>query len=129
MDQKKLMDATVQVKRIGNLLNEVLDISQQIDEAANRNDQVSMELLVNMREEPIEKLRLADTALREQIDRFSDRRDADRLAELLNGAPARQEEEKTLAGLVAINRRRLERVLELDKVLGRKVAREKSVYQ
>ena len=41
MEQDDLMKALVQVKRIGNLLNEVLDISQQLAEALDRNDQVS----------------------------------------------------------------------------------------
>ena len=42
MEQDDLMKALVQVKRIGNLLNEVLDISQQLAEALDRNDQVSV---------------------------------------------------------------------------------------
>ena len=55
--------------------------------------------------------------------------DGKRLAELLNGEPAREEAEQALAAQVQMNRRLLQQVLELDKTLSLKVAREKSFYQ
>ena len=42
MDQKAMMDALVQVKRMSNLLNEVQDLSQQLAEAIDRDDRVSL---------------------------------------------------------------------------------------
>ena len=50
-------------------------------------------------------------------------------AEKLNGEPAREEVEQALAAQVQMNRRLLQQVLELDKTLSLKVAREKSFYQ
>ena len=56
MEQEHWMKALVQSKRMGNLLNEVLDLSRQIAQALDRNDQVAVEMLIAMRQEPITKL-------------------------------------------------------------------------
>lgn len=60
MTEKAVMDALVQMKRTGNLLNELEDVTRQLGEAIDRNDQVSMQMLVAMREDPLEKLQAAD---------------------------------------------------------------------
>lgn len=126
--EKEWMDALVQVKRMGNLLNEVEDLSQQLAEAVDRDDQVSVELLVNMRREPIEKLIATEQVLEEQAAALADVEERERLSALLGGGPAQAEDEKTLAELVAGNRRRLDQILSLDKVLNQKLTREKSAY-
>lgn len=122
------MDALVQMKRIGNLLNEALDLTQQIAEASDRNDQVAIQMLVGMRQEPIDKLEAADQALRDQLYDLPDAAAAARLAELLNGTAEPEPEERLLTEQVAANRRRLKQVLDLDRVLNRKLTREKSIY-
>lgn len=123
-----MTDALVQVKRMGNLLNEVQDLSQQLAEAIDRDDKVSVEMLVNMRREPIGKLVDAEDVLADQVSSLPPE-DGARLLALLGGAPPQCEEEKTLAELVGSNRRRLEQALSLDKRLNQKLARENSVYQ
>ena len=52
MEASILLDAHVQAKRIYNLLNEVMDVSRQMAEAVDRDDQVAIQMLVSMREEP-----------------------------------------------------------------------------
>lgn len=128
MEQKALLDALVQVKRMGNLLNEVQDLSRQLAEAIDRDDRVSVELLAGMRREPIDKLVAAEEVLADQASSLPPE-DGARLLALLGGAGAQTEEEKTLAELVGSNRRRLEQVLALDKVLNQKLTRENSAYQ
>lgn len=128
MGQMEWMDTLVQVKRMGNLLSEVQDLSQQLAEAMDRGDQVSIEMLVYMRREPIENLQEVERILREQTASLPDEETRQRLAALLGGAPAEREEDRMLAELVAMNRRRLDRVLALDRVLNQKMSREKSVY-
>lgn len=128
MDQKAMMDALVQVKRMGNLLNEVQDLSQQLAEAIDRDDRVSVEMLVSMRREPIGKLTDAEDVLSDLSSTLPPD-DGARLLALLGGAPSQREEEKTLVELVGSNRRRLEQILALDKRLSQKLARENSVYQ
>ena len=65
MEASTLLDAHVQAKRIYNLLNEVMDVSRQMAEAMDRDDQVAIQMLVSMREEPVHRLRQARRALKE----------------------------------------------------------------
>lgn len=123
-----LLDAQVQTKRIYSLLNEVMDISRQLADALDRNDQVTVQMVISMREEPIKRLRTAQAALAEQKNSL-DPESGGRLEALLNGAPAETPEEEALAGQVGTNRRLLAQILDLDRILNRKVAREKSIYK
>lgn len=128
MDASTLLDAQVQTKRIYGLLNEAMELSRQMAEAVDRDDQVAIQMLVSMREEPVRKLRQARQALEEQRDALEPET-ARRLSQLLNGEAAETEAEAPLAAQVGINRRLLEQVLELDRVLNRKVTREESIYK
>lgn len=128
MEASTLLDAHVQAKRIYSQLNEVLDVSRQMAEAVDRDDQVAIQLLVSMREEPVRRLRQARRALEEQRDALEPE-EARQLARLLNGEAAETAEEAPLAAQIGVNRRLLEQVLELDKVLNRKLTREESIYK
>ena len=126
MEASTLLDAHVQAKRIYNLLNEVMDVSRQMAEAMDRDDQVAIQMLVSMREEPVHRLRQARRALKEQREALEPEA-ALRLTQLLNGEEAETEAEAPLAAQIGANRRLLEQVLELDRVLNRKLTREKSI--
>jgi GTP cyclohydrolase III len=128
MDQHRLMDALVLSKRIGNLLHETMDLSQQLAQALDRNDSVTVRMIMNMREEPIGKLKTADQALRELQDSISDPEERKHLTALLRGEDSPQEKEHILASQSRSNARQLKQVLELDRRLNQKIAREKSVY-
>ncbi len=132
MEEKTVMDALVQMKRTGNLLNELLDLTRQLGESIDRNDQVSTQMLIAMREEPLGKLQAADKALREQMEALDDREEAGQLAAILNGGGAGDDAGRTVEMLcdqVALNRRRLKQVTDLDRVLNQRIARGKSAYQ
>ena len=132
MKEKTVMDALVQMKRTGNLLNELLDLTRQLGESIDRNDQVSTQMLIAMREEPLGKLQAADKALREQMEALDDREEAGQLAAILNGGGAGDDAGRTVEMLcdqVALNRRRLKQVTDLDRVLNQRIARGKSAYQ
>lgn len=132
MEEKTVMDALVQMKRTGNLLNELWDLTQQLGESIDRNDQVSTQMLIAMREEPLGKLQAADQALREQLEALPRREDRLILAAMLNGGapadPARRAQ-AMLCEQVAANNRRLKQVMELDRALNQRLGREKSAYQ
>jgi len=120
MEEKTVMDALVQMKRTGNLLNELADLTQQLGQSIDRNDQVSIQLIIAMREEPLAKEALPDLE------------EAGQLAAVLNGGPLADGEGgalKMLSDQVAQNRRRLKQVMDLDRVLNQRMGREKSVYQ
>lgn len=131
MKQEQLTEILVLAKRIGNLLNEVEDLSGQLAEAIDRRDEVSMKMIVAMRYDPIEKLTLADRSLREQLNDLADEDDARCIRAILNGdgSSARSDSERVLAAQAMYNIRTHKKLLEQDTVLNRKIARDKSIYQ
>lgn len=128
METSALLDAHVQLKRIYNALNETYDISRELADAIDRDDKVSIQMLVAMRQEPIEKITQARKALVQQRDSLPPE-DRARLTELLKGASAGDQKEAGLVNQVAINSRLLKQLVELDRILNRKLTREKSIYQ
>lgn len=128
MEASALMDAHVQLKRIYTALNEALDLTRQLADAVDRDDQVATQMLVSMRQEPTDKLAGAHQALRQQRQSLPGA-DAARLAAILNGAEAETEAEAPLAAQVGANQRVLKQLVEIDRVVNRKLAREKSIYQ
>ena len=125
MELLDLRKAQVQQKRIYTLLNEVLDLSGQLAQALDRNDQTTVQMLVSMRKEPILQLSQARLALLEQRDGLSEA-DRERFSALLNGAAAQTEAESPLAEQVQMNNRVLTRVLDLDKAINFKLTRTKN---
>ena len=66
-DAKKIADAHVQTRRIYNLLGEIYDFSQQLADALDRDDQITVQMPVGMREEPIRKLAETKEILMRQV--------------------------------------------------------------
>lgn len=128
MEERKLMEAHVQAKRMNNLLNEIMDVSKQLAEAVDRDDHVSIQMLLAMRQGPINQAKEVDMTLKQQCDEMGDPEDGRRLAELLKGGAAETPEEAPLAAQIAANARLLRQVVEQDKILSEKLTRGKSVY-
>ena len=126
MTEKTVMDALVQMKRTGNLLNELEDLTQQIGQSIDRNDEVSLQMLIAMREEPLGKLEDADQALRDQLAELPDKEAAIQLAAMLNGGPPAdpgRQAQRMLCEQVSSTNRRLQRVIELDQRLRQRLDR------
>ncbi len=128
METSALLDAHVQLKRAYAALNEALDMTRQLADAADRDDQVAAQMLVSMRQEPTDKLARTQEALEQQRQALP-AADGQRLAALLKGAAAETAEEAPLANQVGLNQRILKQLVELDQVVNRKLAREKSIYK
>lgn len=128
MEAPALMDAHVQLKRIYTALNEALDLTRQLADAVDRDDQISAQMLISMRQEPTDKLARAQQAL-EQQRRSLPAGDAARLSATLKGAEAETAEEGPVTAQVGANQRVLKQLVELDRVVNRKLAREKSIYK
>ena len=128
MEQKELMDALVLTKRIGSLMGDVIDLSKQVLESLDRNDQVSARILVGMRAESINNLKQADEAIKKYLAEMPVADDRERLRGLLNGNTNPKPGEEAVAKQANSNSAQHKRLLELDKVISLKVAREKSVY-
>ena len=128
MERDTLLKAQMHTKRMYLLLTEVRDLSRQLAEALDRNDQVTVRMLISLRSEPVNKL-TETKAMLEDLKKGLPLSDAVRLLELLNGASPATEDESILATQVSSNQRLLEQVLALDKGLNLKIARDKSIYQ
>ena len=131
MTEKTVLDALAQMKRTGNLLNELEDLTRQMGEAIDRNDQVSLQMLITMREEPLGKLQEADRAVRDQLELLTDKLEAAQLASMLNGGPPADSDARTqqqLCEQVATNNRRLKRIMELDRQLSQRLGGDNSAY-
>ena len=127
MDVAALLDAHVQLKRIYAALNEALDLTRQLAEAVARDDQNTVQMLVSMRQDPPDKLASAHQALDQQRQALPPAAQ-DRLSALLKGGEAETEAEIPLANQIGLNRRVLKQLVELDRVVNRKLTREKSIY-
>ena len=127
MEESVRMDAHVQVRKIYQLLSEVQTLSMQLAEAIDRNDEVAIQMVLAMREEPLRALQRVQNSLRRQLEAMEPA-DAKALRSLLNGEPAGVPEEEPIAQQVAANARLLQRVRELDSVLNRKITHEQSIY-
>ena len=125
-----MTEILVLAKRIGNLFHEITDISMQLADALDRRDEVSMEMIIAMRAEPIDRLAIADRSLREILGELDDGDEAARIRAILNGdaAQAIDQQEKLLSEQASANIRAHRRLMELDEILSRKIARERSVY-
>ena len=128
MEASALLDAHVQLKRSYASLNEALDLTRQLADAVDRDDQVTVQMLVAMRQEPTDKLAAAHEALSQQKAALP-AQDRERLTALLKGAAAEEPAENALAGQVGLNQRVLKQLVDLDRVVNRKLTREKSIYQ
>lgn len=128
MESSALLDIHVQLKRIYTALNETYDLTRQLAEAVDRNDQVTVQMLVAMRQEPVEKLRRGEQALG-QLKAALPPEALDHMEELLKGSGTPAPEEAALANQAAINRRLLKQLVDLDRIVNRKVTREKSIYK
>ncbi len=127
MEQTKILDAHVQMRRMYNLLTEVQDLTIQMAQSLDRNDAMVTQMLLEMREEPLRKMAQAREALLQQLEELS-QEDSNRLRLILNGGAGVSPEEKRLADQVAMNSRLMEQVKILDRQINQKITRDKSVY-
>ena len=128
MTRNEWLELTVLERKKYNCLLEVEDVTRQLSEALDRNDQVSVRMLMAMRQDPILHL--------EEVNRLSlDRRDSleeedrERVSALLAGAEGRTDEERTFLEQAQKARRLLERVVELDRRISLRLAGEHSFYK
>lgn len=108
-------------------LMEANDVSRQLGEALDRRDEVSVKLLLTMREAPIQRA----VEIQEEIDQYLQQMpesDAIRCQALLKGAEAIHEEEKALCQQVGQYYRTVNTAIEMDKPLNKRLSGRKSIY-
>ena len=127
MTRSDWLDLTVLERKKYNLLSEVMDVSRQLGEALDRSDDVSVRLLVSMRQDPILRLEEIKAAIGAKRDSMPPE-EWERVNDLNGGAQPRDEDETVYLNQVGSVRRILERVLELDQRLNRRMAGDDSFY-
>lgn len=108
-----LLDLQVLERKKYNLLNDVMDLSQQLATAMDRNDQVSVRMLVAMRQDPLTQLEEVKHNLSRRLLEFSPD-DQDLAHRLLQGEAGSSPREQAVADQSNVNRRLLERIIELE---------------
>lgn len=127
MTKSEWLDLTVLERKKYNLLSEVMDVSRQMGEAMDRGDDVSVRMLVAMRQEPILGLEEINQAAAARLESLPPE-DRERAKALREGAAPQGAEEEAYCTQAGSVRRLLERVLELDQRLNRRLAGGNSFY-
>lgn len=108
-------------------LLEFFDLTKQLGEAVDRKDEISVQMLLHMREDPIHSLSELEVQLHEGVLKLPEE-DAIRAHQLLTGSPPQKKEEEDLCNQIAQNKRLLERSQELDRRISLRVDGRHSFY-
>ena len=128
MNGSEWMDLTVLERKKYNFLGEVEDLTHQLAQALDRNDQVAARMLLAMRQEPVLHLEEVDSAGKARRESLSGE-DRERISALLKGGEPHSNEERVFQEQAQKARRLLERVVELDRRLSFRMAGENSFYK
>lgn len=127
MDDKILKDLFLKTRRQYIKLLEFHDLTQQLGEAVDRKDEVSIQMLLHMREDPLHDLQEIDSQLHDGVRKLEEE-DAIRANQILMGAQAQSKDEEGLCKQVAQNRRLLDRSKELDRRISMRIDGRHSLY-
>ena len=108
-------------------LIEVADITRQIAEAVEHRDELSIQMLLGEREQPVRALQEMEEGVRAYV-RSLPETDAIRADELLRGGEGATEEENALAEQVAQFQRVYDSVRALDEQVSVRLGGKKSFY-
>ena len=127
MTRDDWLELTVLERKKYNYLTEVQDVTRQLAESLDRNDQVSARMLVAMRQDPIRQLSEVDSGEKLRLDAFPEA-DRARAEALRRGGEPREDGERIFAEQAGKTRRLLEQVVELDRRTSMRLAGEQSFY-
>lgn len=103
----------VQLKKRYSLLTEIKDLTEQMSDALNRDDEVSFQMLLSMRQEPILYMKESDGVLLSLKSELPEDI-INRWHELENNAEPLSQEETLFKQQMEQNRRLLERIVPFD---------------
>ena len=128
MTKDDWLELTVLEKKKYNYLVEIEDITRQLAESLDRNDQVSARMLVAMRQDPIRLLaEISESAHARQDALPEEGREA--LRELLAGTAASGDGQRIFQEQAGKTRRLLEQVVAMDRRVSLRMVGEHSFYQ
>lgn len=127
MTRDDWLELTVLERKKYNYLTEVQDVTRQLAESLDRNDQVSARMLVAMRQDPIRQLAEVDGGEKLRLSALAGE-DRERVEALRRGETPREGGEQIFAEQAGKTRRLLEQVVELDRRTSVRMAGEHSFY-
>lgn len=127
MDDATLKQLLLQARKQYIKLLEFFDLTQQLGQAVDRKDEVSVQMLLHMREDPVKDLKELEAQIHSGVLKLPEE-DAIRAHQLLTGSPPEKEGEEALCGQIAQNRRLLDRAQELDRRISLRIDGRHSFY-
>ena len=121
------LELTVLERKKYNYLVELQDLTGQLAENLDRNDQVSVRMLVAMRQDPVRLLAEVDNSGKIRLAALSEE-DRRRAGELLKEGQPRDDGERIFLEQAQKTRRLLEQVVAMDRRVSMKMAGENSFY-
>ena len=127
MDEQVIKTAVGTERKMYSALTEVMELTEELTDAVQRQDQVSVRLFLSMRQEPINQLRDHKALLQRQCKELPAPQ-GEQLRRILSGEtqgeiPGAQDLEK----LVRQNKSLLDRVIRADEKVNRRVSGDKSI--
>ncbi len=127
MTRDDWLELTVLERKKYNYLAEVQDLTRQLAESLDRNDQVSARMLVAMRQDPIRQAAEVDRGAKTRLAALGDEA-WERVQELRGGGAPQDDGEKIFLEQAGKTRRLLEQVVDLDRRVSVRMAGEQSFY-
>ncbi len=127
MNKDGWMELTVLEKKKYNYLAEIQDVTKQLAECLDRNDQVAARMLVAMRQDPIRLLAEVDEGMKARLAGLPPE-DQERASGLRRGAEPQNDGQRIFREQAGKTRRLLEQVVELDRRVNLRMAGANSFY-
>ena len=127
MTQDDWLELTVLERKKYNHLIEIQDLPRQLAESLDRSDQVSVRMLIAMRQDPIRLLAEADDNEKTRLNTLGDEA-AEAVKRLRESAQPQNGGERTFLEQSGKTRRLLEQVVELDRRVSTRMAGGQSFY-
>ena len=127
MSKDDWLELTVLEKKKYNYLVEIQDLTRQLAESLDRNDQVSTRMLVAMRQDPIRQLTEVEHSGKLRLTVLAPE-DRETVAALRKGAGHQDDGQRIFQEHAGKTRRLLEQIVELDRRVSLRMAGENSFY-
>ena len=127
MESRELEELRQRKRRQSLLLIETSDLTKEIEEALDRKDEVSLRMLMEMRETPLQGMRELEEGIKAYLLSLPESSSI-RGKALLDGGEAAEDAEKPLCEEVARYRRLLGSVIERDREVSTRLGGKKSYY-
>ena len=128
MDERTIMAAVAVERKRYTALTETLELTEELAQALQRQDQVSVQMFLSMRQESINRLREYRMLLERQCAILSPE-EGQTLRQLLSGKGGDVSQAgKSLEKLVGQNQNLLEKILRIDTRISKQLGGKKSFY-